>query len=156
MDGWRLDNSQAQVTSGGPRTLKAMTSGKRINRGQPIYWVAPSGFLGNKVRCWFLQMSETRTQRERARSKRTRTQIKRARNKRTRMQTQRQTKQMCTNSHTHTQNDRTRRKRTRTQIKRARNKRTRMQTQRQTKQMCTNSHTHTKRSHTEKTYTNAD
>ena len=49
MDNWQLENSPAVVVKIGETNLYASVSSQREEKGKPIYWVAPKGYLGEKV-----------------------------------------------------------------------------------------------------------
>ena len=49
IDNWQLENSPAIVVKIGETNLYASVSSQREEKGKPIYWVAPKGYLGEKV-----------------------------------------------------------------------------------------------------------
>ena len=56
MDNWQLENSPAIVVKIGETNLYASVSSQREEKGKPIYWLAPKGYLGEKVHVCFIEL----------------------------------------------------------------------------------------------------
>ena len=48
MGGWQIENTHESVEELGP-SLTVYVGGKRTDKREPIYWVAPRAYLGQKV-----------------------------------------------------------------------------------------------------------
>lgn len=49
MDGWRIENTPAQVIKSALTTVMVSVAGKRTNPDRPIYWLAPEEYSGKQV-----------------------------------------------------------------------------------------------------------